>query len=493
MQGAAKSSGVRLCVEWLEDAGIPEIQAAMAAGEVTARDLTLFYLKRIADYNLRGVAVNAVLEVNPDAVHIAQALDVERRLTGSRGPLHGIPILLKDNIDTGDKMHTSAGSVSLASSFAAKDSFVAKQLRDAGAVILGKTNLTEFANFMTENMPNGYSSRGGQVLNPYGPGKFDVGGSSSGSGAGAAVNFAVATIGTETSGSILSPASENSVVGIKPTVGLISRSGIIPIAHSQDTAGPMARNVTNAAIMLGALSGVDERDAATWSNRGFGKLDYASSLNKDGLRGARIGVPRKFYYEKLSEDKLSIMNRVLEELAAAGATIVDPVEIPTAKQLNGHAVLVYEFKAALNFYLSALSPSVPVHSLQEVIAFNEAHRDVALKYGQTILIESEATTGTLTEAEYLEARIGDLRMSTIEGLDEVMQRHQLDAILFPANYGAAIAAKAGYPSVCVPAGYTTQGTPLGATFTGLAYSESTLIRLAYAYEQATQHRIPPVL
>lgn len=482
-----------LSAEWLEDATILEIQSAMERDEFTARDLTLFYLERIAKYNHAGARINAVLELNPDALHLAEALDVERKLTGPRGPLHGIPVLIKDNIATGDKMHTSAGTLALKDSYATEDSFVVKQLRRAGAVLLGKTNLTEFANFMTENMPNGYSSRGGQVLNPYGPGKFDVGGSSSGSGAAAAVNFAVATIGTETSGSILSPASENSVVGIKPTVGLVSRSGIIPIAHSQDTAGPLARNVANAAILLGALTGVDELDPATAASRGQAKMDYSSFLSSEGLAGARIGIPRKFYYETLPSDKLEIMNRVIDELKDAGAVIIDPVEIPTAGKLNGYAVLVYEFKAALNAYLAQLSSAVPVHSLRDVIAYNEEHAEAALKYGQTILIESEATSGTLTETDYLQNRLEDLRMSRTEGLDSVIQEYKLDAILFPANYGAAIAAKAGYPSVCVPAGYTKEGVPLGATFTGLAYSEPTLIRLAHSYEQISKHRVPPVL
>lgn len=482
-----------LSADWLEQATIVEVQSAMERGEFTASDLTLFYLQRIADHNHDGKAINAVLEVNPDALHIAEALDVERRLTGSRGPLHGIPVLIKDNIDTGDKMHTSAGSIALANSYAPEDSFVARQLRRAGAVLLGKTNLTEFANFMTENMPNGYSSRGGQVLNPYGPGQFDVGGSSSGSGAAAAANFAVATIGTETSGSILSPASENSVVGIKPTVGLVSRRGIVPIAHSQDTAGPLARNVANAAVLLGALTGVDEGDPATWASRGVAKMDYSSYLNKNGLEGARIGVPRRFYYEALPEDKLRVMNRVIDELKDAGAVIIDPIEIPTAGKLNGYTVLTYEFKSALNAYLSKLSATVPVHSLKDVIEFNKSHQEQALKYGQTILVESEATTGTLTEAAYLHSRLEDLRMSRVEGLDYVVSEHRLDAILFPANYGAAIAAKAGYPSISVPAGYTEEGVPLGATFTALAYSEPTLIRLAYAYEQLTKHRVPPAL
>lgn len=479
--------------DWFEQATILDLQSAMATGTLTAKELTLHYLQRISAHNKQKCAINAVLEVNSDALQIAEAMDVERRLSGPRGPMHGIPVLLKDNIDTRDKMHTSAGTLALANSYAPRDSFVASQLRKAGAVLLGKTNLTEFANFMTEDMTNGYSSRGGQVLNPYGPGKLDVGGSSSGSGSAVAASLTAVAIGTETSGSILSPSSRNSVVGIKPTVGLVSRTGIIPIAFSQDTAGPMARSVTDAAILLGALTGVDEEDPATWTSRGAARMDYTPYLQADGLKGARIGVPRKVYYEGLPSDELDIMNRVVEELRAAGAQVVDGVDIPTAGSLSGYTVLLYEFKPALNAYLSKLDATVPVHSLQEVIEFNEAHKNVALKYGQTILAEAESTSGTLTEAEYLESRAEDLKKSQVEGIDYVMKEYRLDALLFPANYGAAIAAKAGYPSICVPGGYTKDGVPLGVTFTGSAYSEPTLIRVGYAYEQATKHRVPPVL
>jgi amidase len=478
---------------WGEEATITEMQEAMASGKLTSRDLVLMYLNRMAKYDKQGVAINSILEINPDALQIAEALDVERAKKGPRGPLHGIPVLVKDNIDTYDKMHTSAGSLALANSYAAEDSFVAAQLRKAGAVILGKTNMTEWANFMTENMPSGYSSRGGQVLNPYGPGKFDVGGSSSGSGASIASNFAAAAIGTETSGSILSPASSNSIVGIKPTVGLVSRTGIIPIAHSQDTAGPMARTVADAAILLGAITGLDERDAATLTSDGGFYTDYTAFLDPEGLKGARIGIVRGVYFDRLDEDQKALMNTAIDKLKSEGAIIVDPVTIPSSAEKWDINVLIYEFKSDLNTYLSKLSPNVPVHSLKEVIEFNHNHGDSALKHGQTILIKSEETSGTLTEPAYIHSRIRDLHLSQTQGIDRVMEEYNLDALLFPANWGAGIPAKAGYPSVTVPGGYTSEGQPLGVTFTGKAYSEPTLIKLAYAYEQATKLRVAPKL
>jgi amidase len=479
--------------KWGEEATIVHLQEAMVSGELTSKDVVLIYLDRIAQYDKQGVALNSILEINPDALQIAEALDVERAKKGPRGPLHGIPVLVKDNIDTNDKLHTSAGSLALANSYAAEDSFVAAQLRKAGAVILGKTNMTEWANFMTENMPSGYSSRGGQVLNPYGPGKWDVGGSSSGSGASVAANFTAVAIGTETSGSILSPASSNSIVGIKPTVGLVSRTGVIPIAHSQDTAGPMARTVTDAAILLGAITGVDESDPATLTSVDRSRTDYTVFLDPNGLKGARIGVARDIYFDRLNEDQKAIMNAAIDKLKSEGAVIVDPVTIPSASQKWDYNVLVYEFKPDLNAYLHKLSPNVAVHSLKEVIEFNNYHADATLKHGQTILIESEATSGTLTESAYINSRARDLYLSQTEGIDHVMDEHDLDALLFPANWGASIPAKAGYPSITVPGGYTPEGEPLGVTFTSKAYSEPTLIKLAYAYEQATKNRAAPTL
>lgn len=480
-------------VETIIESTIYEMQKAMEEGKLTAQKIVMLYLERIAKYDKSGIAINSVIEINPEALQIAEALDLERQTKGVRGPLHGIPVIVKDNIDTNDKMHTSAGSIALAHSYASEDSYVAKQLRKAGAIILGKANMTEWANFMTVNMPNGFSSRGGQVLNPYGPGNFDVGGSSAGSGASVAANLTAVAVGTETSGSILSPASSNSAVGIKPTVGLISRTGIIPISHSQDTAGPIARTVTDAALLLGALTGVDEKDPATWSSHGRALTDYTTYLDQNGLKGARIGVPREPYYGWLDEEQLLLMNQAIEKLKHLGAEIVDPVEIPSAKEKWDYNVLLYEFKSDLNHYLSGLSLNVPVHSLIEVIEYNQKHEDIALKHGQTILIDSEATSGTLTDPVYIESRIRDLQLSKEKGIDAIMVEHQLDALLFPANYGAGIPAKAGYPSITVPGGYTNTGIPLGVTFSGLAYSEPTLIKLAYAYEQGTKHRIPPNL
>ncbi len=478
--------------EWLPNATIEELQAAMESGDITAKELVLMYLHRISQYNKKGPGLNAVLEINPDAVFIAEALDLERERSGSRGPLHGIPILLKDNIDTGDNMHTSAGSLALEHHVAAEDSAVASQLRAAGAVILGKTNMTEWANFMTEKMPNGYSSRGGQVLNPYGPGQFDVGGSSSGSGSAVAAGFAVAAIGTETSGSILSPASSNSVVGIKPTVGLISRRGIIPIFFSQDTAGPMTRTVTDAAIVLSALTETDERDSATLTNPNPG-ISYTSFLLKEGLNGMRIGVARDPYFTYFSDEEVLIMEEAIASLRENGAEVLGSVDIPFAKETWDYHTLFYEFKPSLNAYLRGTSSSVPIKSLKDLIAFNEKDSSKMLKHRQTVLEESEKHSGTLTEEEYILSRERDLYRSRVAGLDAVMKEHQLDAILTPNNFGAGIPAKAGYPSITVPGGYTKEGKPVGVTFTARAFEESTLIQIAYGYEQATKHRRAPIL
>lgn len=472
-----------------ESASVVELQRAMQEGKCTALDLTLFFLDRIARYN---ETLNAVLEVNPDALQIAEALDAQRQTRGVCGPLHGIPVLIKDNIDTGDKMHTSAGSLALADSRAMKDAFVVSQLRKAGCVILGKTNLTEWANFMANDMPNGYSSRGGQVHSPYRPGVVDVGGSSSGSGVAAAAALAPLTVGTETSGSILSPASANSVVGLKPTVGLISRRGIIPISHSQDTAGPMAKTVADVAALLGAMAGVDERDPVTHTAIGRALPDYTQCLAADGLRQARIGIVRAPYYEGLSETATALMNRALLDIQEAGAELIDDLSFAFAEDIRDYAVLLYEFKADLNYYLSERPGNHP-RSLAEVIAFNERHHEQALRYGQAILVAAQEKSGTLTEAAYIDARRRDILCARRQGIDHLLTTHRLDALLFPANYGAAVAAKAGYPSICVPGGYLEDGTPFGVTFTGGAFSEPTLLRLAYAYEQCTKRREAPQL
>lgn len=480
----------QLSAEWLIEATIDDMQQGMEEGKLTSRDLVLMYFDRITRIDKDGAKINSVLELNPDALQIAEALDAERKQKGSRGPLHGIPVLLKDNIDTHDKMHTSAGSIALANHIAAEDSFVAKQLRQAGAVILGKANMTEWANFMTEGMPSGYSSRGGQVLNPYGA-DFSIGGSSSGSGASVAANLTAVAIGTETSGSIISPAGQNSVVGIKPTVGLISRTGIIPIAHSQDTAGPIARTVSDAAILLGALVGIDDQDLITQTSKGHSHTDYTQFLDRNGLQGARIGVVTSMY-DKLSEEEVALMKSAADALRAQGAIVIDGVEIPSLKENWSYDVLVYEFKPDLNHYLSQVGPHVPVHSLEDVIAYNNEHADVALKYGQTLLETSQKTSGTLTEATYINNRERDLYLSMEQGIDYAMNEHSLDALLFPGTWGSSISCKAGYPQLTVPGGYTSKG-PLGVTFIAGAYSEPTLIKLGYAFEQATKHRVAPVL
>ncbi|MZQ82870.1 amidase [Paenibacillus sp. 5J-6] len=476
--------------EWIVEADIMALQKAMEAGEIRAVELVAFYLERIEKWNK---VINAVLEMNPDALQIAQALDDERQKQGIRGPLHGIPILLKDNIDTGDRMHTSAGSLALAQSRASEDAFIAAKLRESGAVLLGKVNMTEWANFMSGPMPSGYSSRGGQVMNPYGPGQFEVGGSSSGSGAATAASFAAAAIGTETSGSIVNPAHHNSLVGLKPTVGLLSRIGIIPISHSQDTPGPMTRTVTDAALLLGALTGVDARDPLSLASEGNSERqrDYTTFLDANSLQGARIGIPRRFYKE-LNDEARSIAENAIQVLREQGAVVIDPVSLPCEQAEWTSEVLRYEFKKDLNDYLSKLDASVPVHTLQEVITFNNEHAEKALVYGQNTLIWSDETSGTLTEDEYLHKLAHYQELTRSRGIDHVLGEHQLDALLFPGDEGYDIAARAGYPLLNVPAGYTADG-PMGVMFSAGAFSEGKLLALGYAFEQATKYRRPPNL
>lgn len=485
---------------WVVEATIKDMQQAMEEGWMTSSELVQLYLERVALYD--GF-LRSIIELNPDALEIAEELDRERRDQGARGWLHGIPILLKDNIDTGDRMHTSAGSIALADSYANKDSFVAAKLRNSGAVILGKNNMTEWANFMSPTMWAGYTSRHGLTLNPYGPGEMFIGGSSSGSGASVAANLAAAAIGTETSGSIISPASQNSLVGIKPTIGLVSRSGIIPITRTQDTAGPMTRTVEDAAILLSAIVGTDDEDDATKIDSQHQIKDYTEFLDASYLKKARIGIPR-YYYKHLDRDRLHIIESAIEVLREEGATIIDPVELPCQDTRWDANVLRYEFKKYVNDYLANIDPSLPVHSLTDVIAYNEAHADIALKYGQGTLLWAEETSGTLTEEEYLESKRKNKEMAGAQGIDHVLKEYQLDALLFLGNEeGPDLAARAGYPSITVPGGYAEHGViapggyntkgPQGITFIGTAYSEPLLIKLAYGYEQATKHRIPPKL
>ncbi|MFD1849892.1 amidase [Oceanobacillus bengalensis] len=477
--------------KWLVEATIDELQEKLDSFEITSKALVMMYFNRIAAYDQAGPKINSILEVNPDALHLAETLDYERKITGKRGPLHGIPVVIKDNIDTGDKMHTSAGSLVLKDSYAKEDAFLVKKLRDAGAIILGKTNLTEWANFIAEDMPNGYSSRGGQVLNPYG-GNFTVGGSSAGSGAAIAANLAAVSIGTETSGSILSPASQNSLVGIKPTIGLVSRTGIIPISHTQDTAGPMTRTVKDAAILLNVIQGSDTNDPVTLSNE-LVDVDFTTSLHKDGLKGKRIGIAREPFFNRLSDSKIEIMDREIEELRRLGAEVIDSVDIPSEKNEADIKVMLYEFKNDLQAYLKSIDPAIGIRTLADVIKKNEEIGEKALKYGQKVFLEAEATSGSLIEPEYLQCLLSDAYLSREKGIDAVLLEHNLDAIVFPSYYGALIAAKAGYPSITVPAGYSNEGEPVGITFTARAYHEPTLIEIAYSYEQGTLHRRPPNL
>ncbi len=447
---------------------------ATRSGALTAAAVLEAYLSRIEALNPR---VDAVLEVNLDARADAARLDALP--AEQRGPLHGVPVLLKDNIDTLGPLHTSAGSALLAQHVAAADAPLAARLRAAGALILGKANMTEWANFMTLGMPNGYSSRGGQVVNPWRAG-HDTGGSSSGSGAAVAARLAPIAIGTETSGSILSPSHQHGLVGLKPTVGLIPRTGVIPISHSQDTAGPMARTARDAALLAHIMQGPDGQDAAT---QDAPTLDFLAEMRDDALRGARIGVARTGYWDHLSDAERTTLNASLDALRASGAEVIDPADVDTQQDLAGWLleVLSYEFKTDLNAYLANVQHGP--HSLRDVIDGNDADPDTRLRYGQTLLLASEATRGDLSEPAYARARTRDLDLARTRGLDTTFSRHQLDALVFPKYYGAAIGAKAGYPSVNVPVGLA-DGVPLGAQLCGPAWSDAKLLSFAHAWTAA---------
>jgi amidase len=489
----------------LEETTVTDLQSAMVSGRLTAHAITEKYLARIEAIDKHGPAINSVIEVNPDALSIAKELDRERKQKHVRGPLHGVPILIKDNIDTADRMMTTAGSLALVGSKPPKDSMVAQKLREAGAVILGKTNLSEWANIRSNQSSSGWSGRGGQTKNPYVLDRNPCG-SSSGAGAGVSANLCAIAIGTETDGSIVCPASANGVVGLKPTVGLVSRSGIIPISHSQDTAGPLCRTVRDAAILLGALTGVDEEDKATSESRGKSYADYTQFLVADGLRGARIGVVRGTFGFSGAVDAL--MGAALEVLKAQGAVLVDPAEIETRGKFDESesTVFMYELKADLNAYLAKLGPRAPVHTLQEIIEFNEKHREQEMPYfGQELFLKSQLK-GPLTSQEYLDALKKNHQLARTEGIDATMDKHKLDALVGPTggpawltdvvagdHFGggsSSSAAVAGYPNINVPAG-DVFGLPVGISFFGRAWSEPVLIRIAYAYEQASKLRKAP--
>ena len=489
----------------LDEVGIADLGAGLESGRWTARDLARLYLDRIEAIDRGGPTLRSVIETNAEALEIADELDAERRNGRVRGPLHGIPILVKDNIATADGMTTTAGALALAGTISPRDSFVARQLREAGAIIIGKANLSEWANFRSTRSSSGWSGRGGQCRNPYVLDRNPCG-SSSGSGAAASASLCAASIGTETNGSIVCPSSANGLAAIKPTVGLVSRTLIVPIADAQDTAGPMARTVRDAALVLGALTGLDPDDAKTAASEGNAHSDYTQFLDAGGLAGARIGVVRDFFGEHGKVDGL--MEDAISALRDGGAEIIDPVEIPNRQNINRHSfqILLYEFKAGVNAWLAAMGSAAPVATLEDVIAWNEDNAGESMPYfGQELLIQAQEKGG-LDSREYLDALEAAGRLSRDEGLDVVLREQRLDALIGPTggpawvtdlvngdNYSVSSsspAAISGYPNVTVPAGMV-HGLPVGISFFGAPWSEPTLLRIAYAFEQATNHRAKP--
>jgi amidase len=490
----------------LDEVTIDALRAGMQSGQYTSRSITEKYLERIEEIDRGGPALNSVIELNPDALAIADMLDKERREKGPRGPLHGIPILIKDNIDTADKMMTTAGSLALVDApKPAKDSSVASRLRLAGVVILGKTNLSEWANIRSSHSTSGWSCRGGLTRNPYALDRNPCG-SSSGTGVGVAANLAAGGIGTETDGSIVCPSSSNGLVGIKPTVGLVSRAGIVPISHSQDGAGPMCRTVRDAALLLGALAGADPDDPYTAESSGRSHTDYTKFLDVHGLRGARLGVPRKYF--GFSDGVDGIMAEAIDVMKKQGATVIDPADLETFGKFDDSELLVlqYELKADLEKYLARLGPASPVKTLQDLIEFNNRNSAQEMPYfGQDIFVKAQEK-GPLTSREYIDALEKNHRLARIEGIDAVMDKFKLDALIAPTGNPAWVtdlvngdhfaggssnaAAVAGYPNINVTAG-SMFGLPVGISFFGRAWSEPTLLKLAYSFEQATQARAAP--
>ncbi len=499
----ASSSATQASSFALEEITIKDLQAGMQSGKYTARAITEMYLSRITATD--PTTTNAVIELNPDALAIAEQLDQERKAGKVRGALHGIPVLIKDNIDTADKMQTTAGSLALAGTYAPRDATIVEKLRAAGAVLLGKTNLSEWANFRASKSTSGWSGRGGLTRNPYALNR-NTSGSSSGSGAATAANLCAISIGTETDGSIVSPSSCNALVGIKPTLGLWSRAGIIPIAHSQDTAGPMTRTVADAAILLGALTGIDARDAATANSRGKFLTDYTNFLDPRGLANARLGIARNYFGFNERVDKL--INEAIDVMKKLGATVID-TELPNKGKYDDaeFEVLLYEFKADMKSYLATRGANAPVKSLADIIAFNEKNRDRELQvFGQDIMVKA-AAKGDLNSPAYKQALAKCRRLTRAEGIDAALTKHKLDALVAPTEgipwltdflNGDHFAAGgcptppavSGYPHVTVPAGFI-HGLPVGVSFFGAAWSEGKLIRFAYAFEQATKHRRAP--
>jgi len=495
--GAAVSASYE---EW----DIAALQQAMDAGDLTSRALVDYYLDRIARFDRAGPELRSIIEINPDAQAIADALDAERGLKGPRGPLHGIPVVLKANIDTGDSMATTAGSLALEGYRAPDDAFLVNQLRKAGAIVLAKTNLSEWANFRSERSSSGWSSLGGQTRNPYDPRRNPCG-SSSGSGVAVAANLAVLAVGTETDGSIVCPAGINGIVGVKPTLGLVSRDGIIPLAHSQDTAGPMARTVRDAALMLTAISAADPADPAATGRDGT-VVDYASGLEADALAGKRIGVLRNYGGAGKNPYVDEILERSIAVLSAGGAEIVDPVNVETEGAGDAeYEVLLYEFKADLAGYLGAAD--APVKTLADIIAFNDANADRVMPFfGQDIMLKAQ-DKGPLTDDAYLDALEKSKRIAQT-AIDTALAEHDLDALISPTNGPAwytdhvngdfyslgssGLAAISGYANVTVPAGFVFD-LPVGLSFIGGAFSEQELLAIAYAFEQASKARRPPIL
>jgi len=484
------------------EAHIADLHDQLQRGEVSSEQLVAWYLERIDRIDRNGPQLASVIEVNPDALDIARALDDEWQNSGPRGPLHGIPVVLKANIDTADQMYTSAGSLALAEHAASSDAFLVKRLRNAGAVILGKANLSEWANMRSDRSSSGWSSVGGQTKNPYDTTRSPCG-SSSGSAVAVAANLTVVAVGTETDGSVVCPSGINGIVGIKPTLGLVSRTGIIPIAHSQDTAGPMARSVRDAAILLTALTGVDADDPATAGAEIH--HDYSANLTADGLRGKRIGVIRSYYGAGSNPRVEALFEESIEVLKSRGADIVDNIVFETPGMNDAELeVLLFEFRTDLNTYLE--KSGAPIASLAELIEFNDANADRVMPYfGQDIFIKSEAR-GPLTDPAYLEALETSKRIAR-SSIDGVMDRHELDALIAPTNGPAwvidlvngdsyhigssSLAAISGYPNISVPAGFVS-GLPIGLSFMGKAWNEKQLIEIAYAFEQAAEARQAPV-